>query len=192
MVSRRRRGIQDKAALGRRIKQIIRENPAASQRGIARQLRSEGFKGANDLIRGITRVVKAESDTLDRALAAKGRTLKQLQTNVRNLLIAVGEGISPIISVAVDWEATVVVEFFTNGQSEGSRQIRAKGRIVQPLEAFDSGLINERIATQLEGQGYQAYTRKGQSKGQSYVEDLQLIIKSIKYNKLDAFLKARR
>ena len=188
----RRRGVQDKAALGRRIRQILRENPKTSQRAIGRQIRAEGFRGSNDLIRSISRVLKAEATTLDKALSAKGRSIKQLQTNLRSLLIAVGEGIPEVISVAVEWEATIQVEYFANGQSEGKRQIKARGRIVQPLEAFEAGLIEERIATQLEGQAYVDYTSKGNQKGQSYVEDLRIVIQNINYNKLDAFLKARR
>ena len=187
-----RRGVQDKAALGRRVKEILRKNPNASQRGIAKQLRQEGFRGSNDLIRGITRVLKAEGKALNRLLATRGISIQQLTTNLRSLLIAVGEGTLPLISVAVEWEATILVEFFVNNKSEGRREIKARGRIVQPLEAFSAKLLNERILVQLEGQASIEFTNAGNLKGQSYVEDLRMVIISTKYNKLVAYLRARR
>ena len=198
----------DKQSLARRIDQLVTENPAISQRRIAVVVRGEGFKAANETIRGLTRIRKAtgggvtqvlnvqEGLTLGQRFRGGKEVIRQAETYIkalggREVARDAAKALKGQITdtyVAIEWEATAIVDIKQQGRLIETQEYKAKGRIVQPLQDYTIDLVQQRILQQFQGQIFSQRT----SGASSWIEGLELDVKPLRFDKLEVEVRRGR
>lgn len=193
-----------KQQLARRINQLLLENPELSQRKVALQVRSEGHRGSNTLIRSLVRIGKSRSANPALLRIDAGLTLgvrSQGGNEAYRQAVALFDALGAektekkfrdkYTYVSLDWAATIVVEILLDGRRQGTETINVAGKIVQRIEDYSEVLVNQRILAQVEGQVARFYSRMIGGKDVSYVEALSFRVISRDFTKTNVQLRGR-